>query len=274
MGLVVASRTIGVQLSDRRGETIEISMTFEELLEQAVALLQRRGRLSYRALKRQFDLDDACLEDLTFELTQILAVAADQDNIMLIWVGPTVPPSPPDAPSPPSAPPAPMAAPSLPFLPNASPTSAVEAERRQLTVMFCDLVGSTCLSEQFDPEDLREILLAYQNASAKVIALFGGHIAKYLGDGLLVYFGYPQAHEDDAQRAVRAGLGILEAIERLNPRLEEQWGVRLGLRIGIHTGLVVAGKWALRMCANPWRSSEKPPTFQPGCREWPSPIPL
>src|SRR5215510_8442998 len=81
-----------------------------------------------------------------------------------------------------------------------------EAERRQLTVLFCDLVGSTALSAQLDPEELREVVRAYQDTCAKVIARFEGHIAQYLGDGLLVYFGYPLAHEDDAQRAVRAGL--------------------------------------------------------------------
>ena len=90
------------------------------------------------------------------------------------------------------------------------PMSAPEAERRQLTVMFCDLVGSTALSARLDPEDLRDILRAYQAACAEVIGRFDGHIAQYLGDGLLVYFGYPQAHEDDAQRAVRAGLGIVD----------------------------------------------------------------
>jgi Double zinc ribbon/Adenylate and Guanylate cyclase catalytic domain len=86
--------------------------------------------------------------------------------------------------------------------------AAPEAERRQLTVMFCDLVGSTALSERLDPEELRQVIRIYQEACAAVIARFEGHLAKYLGDGLLVYFGYPRAHEDDAQRAVRAGLGV------------------------------------------------------------------
>src|SRR5262252_912768 len=84
---------------------------------------------------------------------------------------------------------------------------APEAERRQLTVLFCDLVDSTALATQLDPEEWREVVRAYQDTCAKVIARFEGHIAQYLGDGLLVYFGYPQAHEDDAERAVRAGLG-------------------------------------------------------------------
>ena len=91
--------------------------------------------------------------------------------------------------------------------------SSSDAERRQLTVMFCDLVGSTALAGTLDPEDMREVLRAYQEACAEDIHSFEGHIAQYLGDGLLVYFGYPRAHEDDAQRAVRAALGIGDAME-------------------------------------------------------------
>ena len=119
---------------------------------------------------------------------------------------------------------------------------APEGERRQLTVMFCDLVGSTSLSGQLDPEDLHSVLRVYQEVCAKVIHRFEGYIAKYMGDGLLVYFGYPQAHEDDAQRAVRAGLGIVEVMERLTARLEQERGVHLAVRLGIHTGLVVVGE--------------------------------
>ena len=117
-----------------------------------------------------------------------------------------------------------------------------EAERRQLTVLFCDLVGSTALSTQLDPEDLREVVRAYQRTCAEVIQRFDGYIAQYLGDGLLVYFGYPQAHEDDAQRAVRAGLGMLAAMGALNSRLQHAPGIQLAIRVGIHTGLVVIGE--------------------------------
>jgi class 3 adenylate cyclase/tetratricopeptide (TPR) repeat protein/energy-coupling factor transporter ATP-binding protein EcfA2 len=117
-----------------------------------------------------------------------------------------------------------------------------DAERRQLTVMFCDLVGSTDLSGQLDPEELREVMRAYQKTAEEVIQVFGGHIAQCLGDGLLVYFGYPLAHEDDAQRAVHAGVGILQAMTALNTRLDAKHSVRLSVRVGIHTGPVVVGQ--------------------------------
>jgi class 3 adenylate cyclase len=103
------------------------------------------------------------------------------------------------------------------------------------------LVDSTALSSQLDPEDLRAVVRAYQDTCAKVIARFDGHIAQYLGDGLLVYFGYPLAHEDDAQRAVRAGLGMIEALGQLHTRLARERGVQLAVRLGVHTGLVVVG---------------------------------
>jgi class 3 adenylate cyclase len=115
------------------------------------------------------------------------------------------------------------------------PTDA--AERRQLTVMFCDLVGSTALSARLDPEDLREIIGSYHRCCAERIERNGGFVAKYMGDGVLAYFGYPQAHEHDAERAVRAGLAIVEAA----PKLETVAGAPLQVRVGIATGLVVVG---------------------------------
>jgi class 3 adenylate cyclase len=109
------------------------------------------------------------------------------------------------------------------------------AERRQVTVMFSDLVGSTALSARMDPEDLREVIFAYQKCVAETVQRFGGFLAKYMGDGVLVYFGYPQAHEDDAERAVRAGLELVQAVGRLKS------SVSLQTRVGIATGLVVVG---------------------------------
>jgi class 3 adenylate cyclase len=110
-----------------------------------------------------------------------------------------------------------------------------EAERRQVTVMFADLVGSTALSTGMDPEDLREVISAYQKCVAETVRQFGGFVARYVGDGVLVYFGYPQAHEDDAERAVRTGLELTTRVAGLNACAP------LKVRVGIATGLVVAG---------------------------------
>src|SRR6185369_17320050 len=111
------------------------------------------------------------------------------------------------------------------------------AERRHLTVMFCDLVGSTALSARLDPEDMWEVIRAYRAACERVIAAYDGMIARFVGDGILVYFGYPRAHEDDAERAVRAGLDIISAVRQL----ETGAGERVELRIAVATGLVVIG---------------------------------
>jgi len=126
-----------------------------------------------------------------------------------------------------------LAGPSAAPAPSASAVSS--AERRQLTVMFCDLVGSTALSAALDPEDLRELIGAYHRCVAETVARFDGFVAKYMGDGALLYFGYPQAHEDDAERAVRAGLALIDGVDQL------QTSERLRVRIGIDTGLVVVG---------------------------------
>src|SRR3974390_3567933 len=109
------------------------------------------------------------------------------------------------------------------------------AERRQVTVMFCDLVGSTALSARLDPEDLREVIAAYHRCTAEIVRRSGGFVSQYLGDGVLVYFGYPQAHEDDAERAVRAALELIAAVAELNT------SVTLQARVGIATGVVVVG---------------------------------
>jgi len=117
----------------------------------------------------------------------------------------------------------------------------LDAERRHLTVLFCDLVGSTALATRLDPEELHEVVRAYQRVCAEVIERFEGHIAQYLGDGVLVYFGYPKAHEDDGPRAARSALGMVEAVGRLNQSLVRERGIKLAVRMGIHTGLVVVG---------------------------------
>jgi TOMM system kinase/cyclase fusion protein len=216
-------------------------MTFEDIVDQALAMLQRRGRVAYRTLKRQFQLEDEALEDLKTELIRAQRVAVDEDGEVLVWTGgaSTSSASIPSPPLPREAPHGdqPSGRGTAPAQPRLS-----DAERRQLTVLFCDLVDSTVLASQLDPEDWREVVRAYQEACAGVIQQFDGHIAQYLGDGLLVYFGYPQAHEDDARGAVRTGLRLVEATGRLNARLQPEQGVQLAVRVGIHTGLVVVGE--------------------------------
>src|SRR5215471_5173746 len=215
-------------------------MDFYEVLERVLALLQRHRRVSYRALKVQFELDDDRLDLLKAELLYAQYPIADDNGRGLVWTGA---PGGVREPAPPQSTQQPAAQHDQPT--QAEPPTehrSPEAERRQLTVMFCDLVDSTKLSSQLDPEEYREVVRAYQLACTEVIQRFDGHVAQLLGDGLLVYFGYPQAHEDDAQRAVRAGLGMLAAMEVLNNRIEHDKGIRLALRLGIHTGLVVVGK--------------------------------
>src|SRR5207247_1051884 len=186
-------------------------MDFVAVVDQVIALLRQRRRVAYRTLKRQFQLDDEALKDLKVELIDAQHVARDEQGSILVWLGdtgpPLAPPATPEAALPQTPPP--LAAPAM-----------SEAERRQLTVLFCDLVDSTVLARQLDPEDLREVVRAYQATGAEVIQRFEGYIAQYLGDGLLVYFGYPRAHEDEAHRAVRTGLGIVEETGRLNNQLE------------------------------------------------------
>jgi len=214
-------------------------MAFYEVLDQVIDLLRSRGRMSYRALKLQFNLDDEYLDALKEEVLYSQPQVVDDKGKGLIWTGEVE--TKPQSISTPLAKPevAREAQPSQSEPPSEPPTP--DAERRQLTVMFCDLVGSTTLSGQLDPEDYREVLRAYQLTCAGVIHRFDGYIAQHLGDGLLVYFGFPTAHEDDAQRAVHTGLGMLGAIQTLNESQEQDKGICLSIRVGVHTGLTVVG---------------------------------
>ena len=181
--------------------------------------------MSYRALKREFELDDDALEDLTEELIEARRVAVDENGRILVWNGNGE--SAREEPGPSVAPPV------------STPATAIrsrEAERRQITVMFCDLVDSTALAEKLDPEDLREMMATYQKTAGAVIEHYEGHVAQYLGDGLMVYFGWPVAHEDAAGRAVRAGLDIIKAVKDVAAPAP------LRVRIGIATGPVVVGE--------------------------------
>jgi class 3 adenylate cyclase/predicted ATPase len=240
---------------------VEVERRFHTMLSAVMWWLQHERRVTYRTLKYIFGLDDALLEEIREELA-LRQVAIDEEGKVLVWMG--------EAPPAVQTAAAPIQTPALPETVTATspapselaPTtresdtphdepapspepirSAPDAERRQLTVMFCDLADSTKLSQQLDPEDLREVIRAYQATSAAIIQRFDGYIAQHLGDGLLIYFGWPVAHEDDAQRALHAGRGVVEAITTtLNPRLELEKGVQLTVRIGIHTGPVVVGE--------------------------------
>jgi class 3 adenylate cyclase len=214
-------------------------MDFTALRTQVMALLQGEGRVAYRVLKLQFQLDDDTLEALKDDLIYAKRLAVDEEGRVLVWTGGT-------SSAPPTASLVPLPA-TLEVPPTQSETAPVapptpDAERRQLTVMFCDLVDSTRLSSQLDPEDWRHVVREYQRVCTDVIQRYDGHIAQLLGDGLLIYFGYPHAHEDDAQRAIRTGLGILASMGDLNSRLQPAKGLQLGVRLGIHTGLVVVGE--------------------------------
>jgi class 3 adenylate cyclase/predicted ATPase len=179
--------------------------------------LRKLGLEQYEPAFRENEIDERVLPSLTAEDLRDLGITLVGHRRRLLdaiaALGTTAPPA---------------------ASPNA-PTSA-SAERRQLTVMFCDLVSSTALSARLDPEDLREVIAAYHRTVTDVVAGFDGFVAKYMGDGVLIYFGYPRAHEDDAERAVRAGLGLIEAINRLDVK-----SVKLQARVGIATGLVVVG---------------------------------
>jgi class 3 adenylate cyclase/tetratricopeptide (TPR) repeat protein len=207
-------------------------LSFLEIVSQAKSHLREQGRVSLRALKREFDLDDEALDELVEELVDVQQVAARAGKL-LAWIGPARAGVGEERDSA-----------GVEAAPSAEPEQvpADDGEHRQLTVLFCDLVESTRIAAGLDPEDWRELVRGYQNAATGAVERFDGNVAQFLGDGIVVYFGYPRAHENDAERAVRAGLGILEAVAEGNPQLVERHGIELAVRIGVHTGPVVVGE--------------------------------
>jgi len=192
------------------------------------AWLNRLGLEQYEQAFRENDVDAEILRELTAEDLIGLGVTSIGHRRKLLAAIAALREMPSSQITSPIAAPGPQEAPGGP--------ASSSAERRQLTVMFCDLVGSTALSARLDPEDLREVIGAYHECVAETVAQYDGYVARYMGDGVLVYFGYPKAHEDDAERAVRAGLAQIEAIRHL--RTVEL----LQIRIGIGTGLVVVSE--------------------------------
>src|SRR5262245_12265867 len=219
-------------------------MTFEEILDQAIAMLQRRGRLTYGTLKRQFQLDDAALDDVKNELIEGQRLAVDERGTVLVWVGDRASvPFPPGKPAPAPHPvreattalwastPPPQGTASI----HASPVLA--GERRQVTVLFADISGFTALAETMDPEDVRQVMNACFAQLVPVVEAYGGTIDKFIGDEIMALFGAPIAHDNDAEGAVRTALAMQEALAAFNTAQ----GTTLGLHCGLNTGLVIAG---------------------------------
>jgi class 3 adenylate cyclase len=188
-------------------------------MQQIADWLKTLGMSEYTERFAESDIDTSVLRDLTDQDLKELGVSLGHRRKMLRAIAELT-----------------GVAPTSPQPVLTEPKSQDTAERRQVTVMFSDLVGSTALSAQMDPEDLSEVVSAYQKCVDDTVRRFGGFVAKYMGDGVLVYFGYPQAHEDDAERAVRAGLELIAAVSGLKTR------ALLQTRLGIATGLVVVGE--------------------------------
>lgn len=225
-------------------------MTFDDVLTQVLALLQREQRVSYRALKRRFDLDDTYLEDIKDELIYAKKLAVDEDNRVLVWVGEhtSVPTSPVVAAPPPSVhPPSPTDYPRDPvsYTPKhlaeqiLTSRSALEGERKQVTVLFCDLANSTPLAEKLGPEAMHTLLNRFFELALNEVHRYEGTINQFLGDGFMALFGAPIAHEDHARRGVLAALALQQTLQEAD--LGNPYGVACQFRMGLNSGLVVVG---------------------------------
>src|SRR5712692_10441158 len=213
-------------------------MTFEEILDQAIAMLQRRGRVAYRTLKRQFQLDDEALEDLKIELIDSQRLATDEQGTVLVWTGEA------------ASPPAPIATPVLvstpldytpPYLAEKILTSrsALEGERKQVTVLFADIKGSTELIEGLDPEEARKLLDPALHTMMEAVHRYEGTVNQVLGDGIMALFGAPIAHEDHAVRACYAALAMQAALRRYAEEVRRTQGLEVLLRVGLNSGGVL-----------------------------------
>jgi class 3 adenylate cyclase/tetratricopeptide (TPR) repeat protein len=215
-------------------------MTFAEVLDQAIVLLQRRGRLTYRTLKRQFQLDDAALEDLTVELITGQRLAVDEGGAVLVWIGDPVPPPMPASPPAQTMAPAPLTY-TPPYLAEKILTSrsALEGERKQVTVLFADLKGSMELLADRDPEEARQLLDPVLERMMEAVHRYEGTVNQVMGDGIMALFGAPLAHEDHAVRAGYAALAMQESVTRYGDALQRSQGVPIQIRVGLNSGEVV-----------------------------------
>jgi class 3 adenylate cyclase len=215
-------------------------MTFEEILDQAMALLQRRGRVTYRMLKVQFQLGDEQLEALKEELMYGQQLAVDEEGRVLVWTGDA-------APIPPSAtvPASPQERPPLDYTPThlaekiLTARASLEGERKQVTVFFADIKDSTRLIEGLDPEAAQQLLDPAIHLMMDAVHRFEGTVNQVLGDGIMALFGAPIAHEDHALRACYAALALQSAVRSYAEEVRRRHGMALQLRVGLHAGEVV-----------------------------------
>ena len=209
------------------------SMDFVAVVDQVIALLRQRGRVAYRTLKRQFQLDDEALEDLKIELIDSQRVATDEQGTVLVWTGES------------ASPPAPAATPALasaplgytpPYLAEKILTSrsALEGERKQVTVLFADLKGSMELLAERDPEEARQLLDPVLEHMMAAVHRYEGTVNQVMGDGIMALFGAPVAHEDHAVRACYAALAMQEAMQPLCREVRRTQGLLVQIRVGLN----------------------------------------
>ena len=215
-------------------------MTFDEVLEQALEMLRRRGRVSYRALKVQFQLDDTLLEILKDEIVEVHQLARDQEGKMLVWTGDTASPSVPASAPAPDQGRAPLTY-TPPYLAEKILTSrsALEGERKQVTVLFADIKDSTELIKDLDPEAAQQLLDPALHRMMEAVHRFEGTVNQVLGDGIMALFGAPLAHEDHALRACYAALTMQTAMRDYTEAVRRAHGIELRIRVGLNAGEVV-----------------------------------
>jgi class 3 adenylate cyclase/tetratricopeptide (TPR) repeat protein len=224
-------------------------MTFDEILAQITELLKRQGRISYGALKRRYDLDDAYLEDLKDEIIHAQRLAVDEDNRVLVWVGEqagaSAPPLVPETPALTSAPASDHEREPLSYTPKhlvekiLTSRSALEGERKQVTVLFCDLANSTPIAERLGPEHMHTLLNKFFELALQEVHRYEGTINQFLGDGFMALFGAPIAHEDHARRGVLSALALQRTLQEAD--LGKLYGEACQFRMGLNSGLVVVG---------------------------------
>ena len=224
-------------------------MTFDEILTQVLALLQREGRVSYRALKLRFDINDDYIEGLKDELIYAKKLAVDEDNRVLVWIGEqeaaSAPPPVPGTPEPTSAPASDHEREPLSYTPKhlaekiLTSRSALEGERKQVTVLFCDLANSTPIAERIGPEHMHTLLNRFFELALHDVHRYEGTINQFLGDGFMALFGAPLAHEDHARRGVLSALALQRTLTEAD--LGKPYGEECKFRMGLNSGLVVVG---------------------------------